>query len=128
MYEIVIEREFCAAHALTISGTREPFHGHNFRVVAVIAGEELDDDGLLCDFHTVNEVLKDICRPFVNANLNEVEPFDRVNPSAEHIARYIADTLADRLDPALAPAARVASVSVTETTGSRAVYHRERRP
>lgn len=124
MYEITVEREFCAAHALTVSGIREPVHGHNFRVVVTIAGERLDDDGLLCDFHTVNAVLKDVCRPFVNANLNEVRPFDTVNPSAEHIARHIGDALAERLDAALAPAARVASVSVSETTGCRAVYHR----
>lgn len=125
MYEITVHREFCAAHALTISGTREPMHGHNFRVTATIAGDQLDSDGLLCDFHTVNAVLKDICRPFVNANLNETEPFDRVNPTAENIARHIADQLAERLDDTLAPAARVASVCVTETTGCSATCRRD---
>lgn len=124
MYQITVEREFCAAHALLIAGTREPIHGHNFRVTATIAGERLDDDGLLCDFHTVNAVLKDICRPFVNADLNRVEPFDEVNPTAEHIARHIADKLAERLDDALAPNARVAAVRVTETTGCAATYTR----
>lgn len=122
MYEITVEREFCAAHAITIAGAREPLHGHNFHVTATIAGDTLDADGLLCDFHTVNALLKEICRPFVNANLNAVPPFDRVNPSAEHIARHIAEQLAERLDPALAPAARVASVRVTETTGCAATY------
>ena len=73
MYQITVERDFCAAHALLIAGTREPIHGHNFRVTATISGERLDDDGLLCDFHTVNAVLKDICRPLVNADLNRVE-------------------------------------------------------
>ncbi len=126
MYEIIVEHEFCAAHAITIAGVREPMHGHNFRVAATIAGEALDGDGLLCDFHTVHAMLEEVCRPFVNANLNEVEPFTRVNPSAEHIARHIADTLADRLDGALAPAARVASVSVSEATGCRAVCRRDR--
>lgn len=124
MYQITVEREFCAAHALLIAGTREPIHGHNFRVTATIAGERLDEDGLLCDFHTVNAVLKDICRPFVNANLNRVEPFDVINPTAEHIARHIADRLAERLDDALAPDARVAAVRVTETTGCAATYTR----
>jgi 6-pyruvoyltetrahydropterin/6-carboxytetrahydropterin synthase len=124
MYEITVEREFCAAHALTIAGVREPVHGHNFRVTVAIEGRSLDEDGLLCDFHTVNAILKDICRPLVNANLNETPPFDRVNPSAEQIARHIADELAGRLDDALAPEARVASVRVTETTGCSAVYRR----
>ncbi|USN99372.1 MAG: 6-carboxytetrahydropterin synthase [Phycisphaeraceae bacterium] len=124
MYEITVEREFCAAHALSVAGQREPLHGHNFRVTATIAGEELDHDGLLCDFHTVNAVLKEICRPFVNANLNDVEPFIGLNPTAEQIARHIADQLTASLDESLAPAARVASVRVSETTGCTAIYRR----
>jgi 6-pyruvoyltetrahydropterin/6-carboxytetrahydropterin synthase len=64
MYEITVDRTFCAAHALMISGQREPLHGHNWHVTVTIAGEVLDDDGLLCDFHTVGRVLKDVCRPF----------------------------------------------------------------
>lgn len=122
MYEITVDREFCAAHALEIQGTREPLHGHNFHVTVTVAGDELDSDGLLCDFHTVNAVLKDVCRPFVNANLNGTAPFDTTNPTAELIARHIGDEMSSRLDDALAPAARVASVRVTETTGCAATY------
>tara|TARA_Y100001933_G_C18613627_1_gene403253 strand:- start:26 stop:409 length:384 start_codon:yes stop_codon:yes gene_type:complete len=122
MYEITVDREFCAAHALEIQGTRETLHGHNFRVTVTIAGDKLDSDGLLCDFHTVNAVLKDICRPFVNANLNDTPPFNRVNPTAELIAKHIGDQMISRLEASLAPAARVAAVRVTETTGCAAVY------
>jgi 6-pyruvoyltetrahydropterin/6-carboxytetrahydropterin synthase len=122
MYEITVDREFCAAHALEIQGTREPLHGHNFHVTVTIAGDKLDSDGLLCDFHTVNAVLKEVCRPFVNANLNETSPFDRVNPTAELIARHIGDQMVNLLEEALAPAARVAAVRVTETTGCAATY------
>ena len=122
MYEITVDREFCAAHALEIQGTRETLHGHNFRVTVTIAGDKLDSDGLLCDFHTVNAVLKDICRPFVNANLNDPPPFNRVNPTAELIAKHIGDQMISRLEASLAPAARVAAVRVTETTGCAAVY------
>ena len=122
MYEITVDREFCAAHALEIQGAREPVHGHNFRVTVTIAGDRLDSDGRLCDFHTVEAVLAEICDPFVNANLNETAPFDRVNPTAELIARHIGDEMASRLDDALAPAARVGAVRVTEATGCAAVY------
>ena len=122
MYEITVDREFCAAHALEIQGTRETLHGHNFRVTVTIAGDKLDSDGLLCDFHTVNAVLKDICRPFVNANLNDTPPFNRVNPTAELIAKHIGDQMISRLEASLAPAARIAAVRVTETTGCAAVY------
>ena len=125
MYEITVDREFCAAHALEIQGTREPVHGHNFRVTVTVAGDELDSDGLLCDFHTVNAVLKDVCRPFVNANLNETPPFDRSIPTAELIAKLIGDAMTAHLGDALAPAATIAAVRVTETTGCAATYRPE---
>jgi 6-pyruvoyltetrahydropterin/6-carboxytetrahydropterin synthase len=125
MYEITVQTEFCAAHALIISGQREPVHGHNWKVAAVLAGTTLDPDGLLCDFHTAENVLKEIVSPFNNNNLNACEPFSTgTNPSAELVAKYIADELADRLDEALRPHARVASVSVTEAPGCVAKYVR----
>lgn len=123
-YTITVTHEFCAAHTLTIAGFREPVHGHNFVTTATIVGDTLDDDGLLCDFHTVHDILVEICNPFTNQNLNEIAPFDTLNPSAELIARHIADELAARIDDALAPSARVHSVSITEAPGCLATYTR----
>ena len=122
MFSVRVQTVFSAAHAITIAGTREPMHGHNWEVTATISGESLDSDGLLCDFHTVEEVLREIVSPFQNRNLNDVSPFDRVNPSAEHVARHIAEQLRTRLESALAPHARVESVSVTEAPGCVATY------
>lgn len=123
MFEISIQREFCAAHALLIGGHREIMHGHNWRVTVVIAGGNLDADGLLCDFHTAEDVLSEVVGPFNNANLNECPPFvNGVNPSAEHIAKYIGEEMAARLDEALRPHARVVSVSITEAPGCVATY------
>jgi len=127
MFEITVESEFCAAHALSISGVREAVHGHNWRVTVTIAGDALDPDGLLCDFHTVQDVLADVLDPFQNADLNKTPPFDALNPSAEHVARHIAEALAERLDAALAPNAAVSAVRVTEAPGCATTY-RPRRP
>lgn len=122
MFEIAIEAEFCAAHSLLIAGEREPVHGHNWRVTAVIGGPELDGDGLLVDFHAAQRVLGEILAPWNNGNLNELPPFDTVNPSAELVARQIAERLADQLGPMLVAGARVASVTVTEAPGCRATF------
>ncbi len=122
MYEITVERTFCAAHAIIIRGQFEPLHGHNWKVTASIAGETLDEDGLLCDFHAVDRVLAQITEPFMNKNLNEVPPFNDVNPSAEHVARHIAVELAARLKDELAPGGQVKAVSVTEAPGCCATY------
>jgi len=125
MFEIAVHTEFCAAHAIMISGRREPVHGHNWRVTARLAGPTLDADGLLCDFHTVEATLREIVAPFDNGDLNATDPFTGVNPTAEHVARHIATELGERLDGALAPHARVASVSVTEAPGCVATFHAE---
>ncbi len=126
MYTITVDHEFCAAHCLAIAGAREPVHGHNFRVTATIEGSSLDGDGLLCDFHTIHDTLAEIVAPFQNGNLNQTPPFDRLNPTAELIAKHIADALAERLDEALSPAAYVASVRVTEAAGCAAMYRRRK--
>ena len=122
MFEIAVSTEFCAAHALTIGGQRETLHGHNWKVVATIAGRTLDSDGLLCDFHTVEETLAAIIEPFDNNDLNKISPFDAVNPSAENVARHIAEQLSARLDEVLAPHAAVAWVSVSEAPGCVATF------
>ncbi|QYU66529.1 6-carboxytetrahydropterin synthase [Leptolyngbya sp. 15MV] len=55
MYEIDVQAEFSAAHAIRIAGIVEPLHGHNWHVTATVVGPELDADGLLCDFHTIEQ-------------------------------------------------------------------------
>ena len=123
-FHIQVTHEFCAAHSIVLLGKPEPIHGHNFRVTATIAGSSLDAEGLLCDFHLVEQTLTQICQPFTNANLNDTPPFDHLNPTAEHIARHIANELAAKLDDSLAPRARVQSVSITEAPNCLATYTR----
>ena len=118
MFEVEIERVFCAAHAIVMNGEREPVHGHNWQVVATIAGPDLDEDGLLCDFHVLDRRLAEILAPFQNADLNTTPPFDTLNPTAEHVARHVARQLADGLPRGLA----VTRVAVNEAPGCRAVY------
>ena len=124
MHEITVETEFCAAHALVIQGRREPIHGHNFRVWATLASPDLDADGLVCDFHALQRALRAILAPFDNQNLHDAPPFDTVNPTAEAVARQIAECLVSVL-PSLGGAGglRVASVRVSEAPGCVAAYN-----
>ncbi len=118
MYELTIESEFCAAHAITIKGQREPLHGHNWRVSVTIAGDTLDDDQLLCDFHDLEKKLAETLAPYHNANLNECSPFDAINPTAERVARHIAESLAEQLPKGL----HLTRASVTEAPNCKATY------
>lgn len=124
MFEIAVEHEFCAAHALSIGGAREALHGHNFKITVGIRGKTTDGDGLLCDFHTVREILEELTEPLDNANLHDTDAFRGVNPSAENLAKHLGDELAQRLDGSLAPHASVSWVRVTEAPGCAATYWR----
>ncbi len=118
MYELSIRTQFAAAHSIRIQGEQEPVHGHHWEVTAVISGPDLDDDDLLCDFHMIEARLNDIVRPFHNRHLNEVEPFDALNPTAERVARYIGESLASGLASGL----RLDSLTVTEAFGCAATW------
>ena len=126
VYELSVHDEFCAAHAIWIRGERERLHGHNWRVNVVVAGPELDSDGLLCDFHVVDRSLASVIDPWRNGSLNDVAPFAPdgrgVNPTAERVAETIARALAAALSAALPPGASVRSVSVTEAPGCVATW------
>ena len=126
MYELTVETVFSAAHSLSIQGEQEPIHGHDWHVTACISGRTLDPDGMLVDFHAVEAALQELVRPFRNANLNTTPPFDRTNPSAEHVAAYLGQSLGAavaRLGDApegLRP--RVSWVRVTEAPGCAVTY------
>jgi 6-pyruvoyltetrahydropterin/6-carboxytetrahydropterin synthase len=122
MFELTVQTVFSAAHAIVIAGAREPLHGHDWHVTACVSGDALDAEGLLVDFHALEETLGAIVRPFRNANLNETAPFDRVNPTAENVARHIGTTLAERVRSIAARGVRVTWVRVTEAPGCAVTY------
>lgn len=118
MYLVRIEGSFSAAHSLLIGGEREPVHGHDWDVEVTLSGRALDADGLLVDFHAAERSLRRVLEPFRNRNLNDVPPFDRTNPSAELVARHVADRMAEGLPAGVG----VHSVSVGEAPGCTATF------
>ena len=123
MFELSIETEFAAAHAILMGGQREPLHGHNWRVTVTISGPSLDREGLLCDFHLVESSLRDITGRWHNRNLNDTPPFSTgLNPTAEHIARQIANDLSGALAGRVPAEVRVSAVRITEAPGCAATY------
>jgi 6-pyruvoyltetrahydropterin/6-carboxytetrahydropterin synthase len=93
-----VEQHFDAAHALRgYKGKCEALHGHRFRVVAKIEASGLDDIGLAYDFAELKSHLAGVIARFDHVNLNDVPPFDRINPSSENIAADIYNELTSRL-------------------------------
>jgi 6-pyruvoyltetrahydropterin/6-carboxytetrahydropterin synthase len=122
MYEVSVDETFAAAHNLRgYKGKCEDLHGHNYTVRVIVAGEELDSVGLLYDFVHLKKVIQGVIRSLDHKYLNELPPFDRLNPSAENIARHIYDQAAKQLEPA-ANGAGISSITVWETDTSAATY------
>jgi len=122
MYEISVDATFAAAHNLRdYYGKCEDLHGHNYKVRVVVEGPELDSTGLLYDFVHLKQVIQGVIQSLDHKYLNELAPFDTLNPSAENLARHIYDETAKRLRPSL-NAPRVRDVTIWETDTSAATY------
>ncbi|MCJ7604947.1 MAG: 6-carboxytetrahydropterin synthase QueD, partial [Dehalococcoidales bacterium] len=98
MYEIVVEKHFEAAHYLRgYQGKCEAMHGHRYRVAVRIKTSQLNEIGLAYDFGDVKLHLNQIMERYDHTCLNDVAPFDTINPSAENIASTIYDELNEKL-------------------------------
>jgi 6-pyruvoyltetrahydropterin/6-carboxytetrahydropterin synthase len=119
VYELTLEAEFSAAHRLRMGdGTYEPLHGHNWRVEAYFDADALDETGMAADFNTLRERLTTVLAGLHDCYLNEHPAFERINPSTEHVARFIYDQLAARTPPTV----RVTKIRVWEAGGCAAAY------
>ncbi len=118
-YRVTVRAHFSASHQLRMyDGQLEPMHGHQWQVEAVFAGPELDEIDVLIDFIEARKHLDDVLASFHNRHLNDLPSFGRRNPSAEHVARLIYESLQD-LMPAPGLLARV---TVTEAPDCLASY------
>jgi 6-pyruvoyltetrahydropterin/6-carboxytetrahydropterin synthase len=123
MWEITRDTVVAAAHQLRFTtGEGERLHGHNWKIKAVVRAKELDAHGFVLDFAVLGATLRAIVEPYEHVFLNEVAPFDDVNPTAENVARVVADELAGKLDD---DRVKVVRVEVWEDDHSCGVYHRD---
>ncbi len=121
MFEVTIEQTFAAGHALrNYKGKCENVHGHNYRCHVTLAGERLDEIGLLVDFVELKRAVQAVINRMDHQWLNDFPPFDAINPSAENMAKFIFDEVSASL--ASRDGVRVASVRLWETDTASATY------
>ena len=120
MFEISAEYSFAAGHALRgYKGKCENVHGHNYKIQVTVAGERLNSIGLLMDFVDLRAAIKGLVDRLDHRFLNDLPPFDELNPSAENIAKYFYDGL----DPQVRQLGnQVSAVKVWETDTTSATY------
>jgi 6-pyruvoyltetrahydropterin/6-carboxytetrahydropterin synthase len=133
MYRVSREIEFCYGHRLLdYEGKCRHLHGHNGRAVITLAGEALDDRGILVDFGDIKRQVRrwidenldhnlllscdDPLLPLLRARGERVFEMS-CNPTAENIARLI-------FDQAVAFGLPVVEVVLWETSSCFAAYSR----
>jgi len=118
MFEICVEHTFAAGHALrNYHGKCENVHGHNYRVQVAVEGAKLDENGLLHDFADLKQRLRQVSEYLDHQFINDLKPFDQLNPSAENIAWFICSEIQQHLKNA-----SISFVKVWETDTSCATY------
>jgi len=95
MFELKVITHFAAAHQLKMVAEKcENLHGHNWKVEICVAGETLNNAGVLIDFGELKEHVSDIVNRLDHKFLNDLDAFkDHNPPSSENIAFYIAHAL-----------------------------------
>lgn len=108
MYELKVISNFAAAHQLReFKGACEQLHGHNWKVEVYVAGNKLEKNGLLIDFKLVKNAAKKALDKLDHQFLNELKPFNSLNPSSENIARHIFESLSKELNSERVKVSRV---------------------
>ena len=119
-YELSIATHFSAAHSLRgYPGDCARLHGHNWHVKLYVECETLDELGLGIDYKIMKTALKEALEPWDHYNLNDVPPFDRINPSSENVARELYHVMQKKLDD---DRVRVSRIEISETCTARVTY------
>jgi len=81
MYELKVETDFAAAHRLTMVGEKcENLHGHNWKIEVIVAGENLDEGGVLIDFGIIKQHVRAVMETLDHKFLNELAFFSDAVP------------------------------------------------
>lgn len=107
MYYISKRIEIAGSHRLNLNYESKcsNLHGHNWVVTINCKSQELDENGMVCDFSHIKERIHNYLD---HGNFNELLPF---NPTAENIAKWICDQIP-----------QCYKVSVQESEGNTATY------
>jgi 6-pyruvoyltetrahydropterin/6-carboxytetrahydropterin synthase len=122
MFQVSVEESFSAGHFLRgYKGKCENPHGHNYKVQITLEGPQLDTIGLLYDFSYMKRALRDVISGMDHKFLNDLAPFDAINPSAENLAKYFYDETTRRMN-AIPDGARITRITIWETDTTSASY------
>lgn len=112
-YSLKIVTDFASAHTLRdYPGACSRLHGHNWKVEVEVTASRLDNVGMGIDFKAIKTATKKVTAELDHRYLNEIKPFDEINPTAENIAAYIYQGVSELLND---DRVQVAAVTLWET-------------
>ena len=119
-FALSVTVDFAAAHRLQgYDGNCARLHGHNWKVIVEVSGDRLDGVGMVLDFKTIKAAARDTAKTLDHYYLNDIPPFDTLNPTAEHIAVWFFVELGRVLDT---DQTRVSAVTIWENDTSAVIY------
>lgn len=119
-YTLKIVEDFASAHTLRdYPGDCNRMHGHNWKIEVEVVAEQLDPAGMGVDFKVIKNAARILAKQLDHRYLNDIEPFNKVNPTAENIAAFFYQGLSKTLNN---ERVRVSSVTLWETERACARY------
>ena len=120
---IRVEARFEAAHNLReYKGVPEPLHGHSWKVEAKFKCKKLDHEDIGIDYVHVEKAIRELAKRFDHKYINEVPPFDKLNPTSENMARWFFGELSK---PEVKQNSKLAEVIVWEGPEAYVSYSKE---
>jgi len=119
-YTMKILTDFAAAHYLReYDGECSRLHGHNWKVEVTVNASALDKVGMGMDFKVIKKATKSLIDELDHYNLNDIPPFDKINPTAENISAFLYKELSARLNN---DTAKVQAITLWETDRACVTY------
>jgi 6-pyruvoyltetrahydropterin/6-carboxytetrahydropterin synthase len=116
MFIVSVQAHYDSAHFLrNYKGKCERLHGHRYVVEIALAANELNESGIAFDFVDVKRTLRELADHLDHNNLNDLPPFDTLEPSAENQAKYFYDEMRRLLPSPMREAVVYARVWETPT-------------
>jgi len=119
-YTMKILLDFAAAHLLRdYEGVCNRLHGHNWKVEVQVTATTLDNVGMGMDFKVIKDAARELIGTLDHRNLNDIPPFDKINPTAENISEYLYNELSKVLN---IDGVKVSTVTLWETDRACVTY------
>ncbi|MFZ5594602.1 MAG: 6-carboxytetrahydropterin synthase QueD [Pseudomonadota bacterium] len=122
-YTLKIVTDFAAAHTLRdYPGACSRMHGHNWKLEVEVCATALDGVGMGVDFKVIRQAARDVAERLDHQYLNDIPPFDEINPTAENIASYFYQELSNKLNSGFL---KVSAITLWETERACVRYSEE---